>query len=71
MNKKDFIKRLYSSKVILAKAFGVLYETSDAGLLDEFVQKFSSARSMLIPLREAFKGRAYGMIWSARFQNLR
>jgi len=68
---RDFISRLYSSKTIPAKAFSVLYETSAAGLLDEFVQKFSSARSMLIPLRKAYRGRAYQMIRSARTQDLK
>ena len=36
----DFIQRLYSSEVIPAKAFSVLYETSAAGLVDEFIKSF-------------------------------
>jgi hypothetical protein len=69
-NTRNFIERLYSSSVIPAKAFSVLYETSASGLVEEFVQKFASAKSMLIPLRKAYKGRAYRIIRIARKKDI-
>lgn len=43
---KTFIKSLYSCNVIAAKPLSVLYETSACGIINEFVNRFDTSKSI-------------------------
>ncbi|QPB73986.1 RdRp [megalopteran chu-related virus 119] len=44
--KKAFLRAVYSSNVIAAKPLSVMYETSAAGIIDEFINRFDTSKSI-------------------------
>lgn len=69
---KQFIASLFDCNPCPAKALSVLYETSPAGLLDEFCNKFTSARSIAELIRAETSARhALKTIRSAFWKDVR
>lgn len=62
MNKFRFIQGLYNCDPIPAKSLSVLYSTSAAGQIDEFIQKFDSSKSLGGFISKGFKNRKSNQI---------